>query len=195
MANLLFYDKNHVYELNGIKLPSVSEILRFISREVYSDINQYKLDNAAERGKNVHKACEQLICFGECEVSDDLFGYIQAFVKFLKENECEFSLVEKSLATNEFAGTLDLYGKVSNELTIIDIKTVSSVNKPLVRAQLNGYKILAEHNGHKVEALKCLQLMSDGKYRLYPVTIDDTEFMASLTLHKALNKKFERGII
>ena len=195
IAQLLFYDDKHVYELDGVKLPSVSEILRFISREVYSDISQFTLDNAAERGKAVHRACEQILKYKECEITDDNAGYIKGFVKFLKDNACDFTLIEKAMAGEDFAGTLDLYGTMNGKNVIVDIKTVSAVNKPLIKAQMNGYKILAEHNGHKVDELYCLQLLKDGKYRIYQVAIDDTEFKACLTLHCAMNKKHGKGRI
>ena len=32
MAKLIFYSENHSYEVDGLKLPSVSEVIRFISR-------------------------------------------------------------------------------------------------------------------------------------------------------------------
>ena len=60
MGKLIFYDKEHEYELNGEIVPSVSELSRFASREIYGDVNQYILDNAADRGTKVHKQCELL---------------------------------------------------------------------------------------------------------------------------------------
>ena len=56
MARLIFYDAEHEYTVDGVKYPSVSEILRFISREIYDDTNQYALDHAADLGTSVHKA-------------------------------------------------------------------------------------------------------------------------------------------
>jgi len=197
IAQLLFYDDKHVYELDGVKLPSVSEILRFISREVYNDISQFTLDNAAERGKAVHRACEQILKYKECEITDDNAGYIKAFVSFLKVNKVEPILIEKALANEKlgFAGTIDLYCGHEGINTIIDIKTVSVVIKPLISAQLNLYKMLLEHNNYTVGKLYCLQLKKDGKYTLYPVAINPTVASACLTLHKAMEQKFDRGKI
>lgn len=196
MAQLIFYDDKHVYEVDGVKIPSVSEIIRFISRESYADVNQYKLDIAAERGTKVHKLCEQMIKFGECEAGYDLVGYVQAFVLFCKEHSFEMQHSEKALACEEYAGTVDLVGTVDGEQAVVDLKTVSAVVKPLVKAQLNAYKRLVEHNGlPEVKCLYCLQLMANGKYRLYPVAIDSAEFDACLTLHKQMAKKHGRGSI
>lgn len=50
MSRLIFYNDTHSYQIDGETLPSVTEILRFISREIYADATSWKLDNAADRG-------------------------------------------------------------------------------------------------------------------------------------------------
>ena len=50
MGKLIFYDDKHVYEVDGKPLPSVSEVIRFLSKEEYQDVAHYTLDNASERG-------------------------------------------------------------------------------------------------------------------------------------------------
>ena len=41
MATLLFFDQGHKYTLDGEELPSVSELCRFLSREIYGDVAQW----------------------------------------------------------------------------------------------------------------------------------------------------------
>lgn len=80
MAQILkFFDAEHEYVVGDKKIPAVSEILRFLSREMYSSISQYTLDNAADRGKRVHKACEVLDKYGEAEIDKDIEPYIKAY--------------------------------------------------------------------------------------------------------------------
>ena len=198
MAQLIFYDTGHTYEVDGAKMDSVSEILRFLSREEYDDINQYHLDNAAERGTAVHKACEALYKYGSVECTPEVEPYVMAFLQFLKDHKCNFTDIERPLADTErcIAGTPDLCGTVDDEEAIVDIKAQSSVHKSLVKAQLNGYRGLRIVNGKPpAEKLYCLQLKPDGKYRLYPVAIDASEFEACYTLHTALKRKHPRGAI
>ena len=86
MATLLFFDQGHKYTLDGEELPSVSELCRFLSREIYGDVAQWRLDNAADRGTAVHKACESLDKFGSVDVQDAILPYLQAYLKFRREH-------------------------------------------------------------------------------------------------------------
>lgn len=210
MAQLIFYEKAHRYEVNGEEKPCVSEISRFASREVYGEVNQYTLDNAANRGSAVHKAAEVLDKYGECEVTADIEGYVRAYVRFKKDfGVGDYASIEKSLysAKYDFTGTLDrvlvvteqfaaaVKEKLGIELAvgaavIIDLKTSSAVQKVLARIQLNGYWHLANENGYeKIAGLFILHLKVDGTYKLLPFEIDDTLFMSCLNLHNAFRKK------
>lgn len=179
-------------------MDSVSQVLRFLSREEYSDIDQYRLDHAASRGTAVHTACEVLYKYKSVECTADVEPYVMAFAQFLKDHKCEFTDIEKPLADVEIgiAGTPDLCGTVDGEEAIVDMKAQAAIHKVLVKAQLNGYRHLRIKNGKpEPKKLYCLQLMGDGKYRLYPVAIDPTEWNACLALHNALKTKQPRGAI
>lgn len=198
MSQLIFYDDHHRYEVDGVPLASVSEVLRFLSREEYDDINQYKLDNAADRGTAAHKACEVLYKYKQVECTSEVEPYVMAFLTFLKDHKCEFTDIEYPLADADIgvAGTPDYCGTVDGVEAIVDVKAQSAIKKTLVKAQLSGYRHLRIKNGKpEPKALYCLQLMNTGKYRLYPVAIDDTEWQACLTLHNASKKKHSRGNI
>ena len=198
MAHLIFYDDGHVYEVDGERLPSVSEILRFISREEYGDISQYTLDNAGERGKAVHKATENIDRYGNAEIDDQYLGYIQAYVRFRKEHEVEWRDIEKSMyhPQKKYAGTIDRFGLVDGTSALVDIKTNAAIKKTLTKAQLNGYEDMRGANGEPpADAMYCLQLMKDGKYRLYPCKRDSSEFDACYMLHTRMTQRQERGEI
>lgn len=194
---LKFYDEGHRYVYNGEEIPSVSELLRFLSKEIYGEIDRYILDQAAERGTEVHLATQKLDESGTVEITEQIAPYIEAYALFLREHKVEWLYIEKAIAHPEllYAGTIDRVGEVDGKTTILDIKTNSAIKKPLVKAQLNGYQKLAGTIGMNVERLCCLQLMKNGKYRLYDVVTDDTEFLACYRLHSALKKTHSRGKI
>lgn len=194
MAQLLFFDEKHEYTLDGEKIPSVSELARFCSREIYENINQYTLDNACDRGTRVHKACENVDLLGECDVDEDIAGYVRAYIQFRKDygiKKENIVLVEKALSHNEmrFAGTLDRVFKIDGKTIIVDLKSSSVVKKVLAKIQLNGYEKLYFYNYNEpVDELWILQLKADGTYAVIKIAKDDSLFMACYTIDKELKE-------
>ena len=192
MAKILTLEKEkHEYELDGEILPSVSEITRFISRELYGEVNQYTLDRAAERGTNVHKLTEALDKYGSCEADEELLPYLQAYVEFRSKHECEWTEIERSMFHPDlrYAGTLDRLGTVDGENIIMDIKTSSQIQTVAVTAQLTLYQMMCEANGIKVGGLYVLQLKKDGKFTFREVIPDRDLADACLILHSRLTKR------
>ena len=188
MAQLLFFDEGHKYTLDGEELPSVSQLTRFISREIYGDVGQFNLDRAAERGTSVHKATELLDKYGTAEIDEDIAPYLQAYIAFRKEHKCEWQKIEYAThhPDNLYAGTLDRVGTIDGKLVVLDIKTSSTIQKPLYTAQLNLYR---EMLPDPIEQLIILHLRKDGTYKLIDIPIDDTLADACITMHEALKKK------
>lgn len=191
MARLIFYDESHSYTVDGQELPSVSELTRFISRELYSDINQTVLDRAADRGTRVHKVTEALDKYGEAECDDDILPYLQAYLEFRKKHKCEWSHIEKAMYHPDllYAGKVDRLGVMDGENVILDIKTTSQIHTVSVTAQLTLYKMMAEANKMKVDSIWVLQLKKEGGFTLREVTPDRDLADACLILHSRLVKR------
>lgn len=194
MAQILrFFDEEHEYKVGDTRIPAMSEILRFLSREIYSSISQYTLDNAADRGKRIHKACEVLDKYGEVEIDKDIEPYLSAYIQFRRDYAPEWTRIEYACYVDNdeltVAGTLDRYGRLKGGQAIVDLKTTAKVHKSYVSAQLNGYKLLAKAQGLKVDALYCLHLRKDGTYKLIEFPIDDTIFKACYAIHRIFEKK------
>ena len=198
MAQLTFFDEKHEYWYDGERIPSVSEVLRFASRETYSTVNQVILDEAKDRGTRVHKACEDIDKTGTVDVDADIAGYVKAYVKFVKDHKPKWELIEKAMMhpSKEYAGTLDRYGTIDGtRYCILDIKTTSKINKQLVAPQLHAYrKILLDNDPVRASgtALLSLQLKKDGTYKLDQHEDGKPLWDACLTLHKAFEKKARR---
>lgn len=191
MATLLFFNQDHRYTLDGEELPSVSELCRFLSREIYGNVEQWRLDNAADRGTAVHKATEVLDKFSKVDVDDSILPYVQAYLKFRKEHKAEWQKIEFAThhPTDKYAGTIDRYGLLDGILSLLDIKTSYTIHKPLCSAQLNLYRRMLKANGLDVNKLYILHLKKDGTYKLQPFDFDDTVPDGLLALHNALKKK------
>lgn len=188
---LTFYDKGHIYMLDGERIPCVSDLCRFLHRELYSDAPAWQMEAAAERGTKVHAATEALDGSGRAEIEEEYLPYLQAYARFRKEHEVQWELSECSMYHPEhrYAGTIDRYGTVNGKKTLLDIKTTYRVMKPLCLASLNLYRMILEEKEMEVEQLMILHLKKDGTYKLIRFDRDDAVPSALLTLHKVLQKK------
>ena len=192
MANLIFCDEQHRYTVDGEEVPSVSEITRFIAKEIYGEINQTILDSAASRGTSVHKAAEALDKYGKVEVSDEHLPYLKAYLKFLKENRPTWEKIEWAVNNQTlYAGTIDRYGTINGKQAIVDLKTTANIDKGhrvLYTAAQNLYRMAIEQD-HPVEAIYILQLKKDETYKLIEIEKQDELANACITLSQALKKR------
>lgn len=189
MAKLLFFDTEHRYTLDGEELPSVSEVTRFISREIYGDIGQFNLDRAAERGTAVHKATEILDKYGKVEITEDIEPYIKAYVAFRKEHECDWKYIERQSYEpgKRYAGTIDRLGTLDGVCTLVDIKTTSSISKrhrTLYSVCLTLYRRMFPDED--VKQLVILQLKNDGTYRIHRLEPLEELAESCVIMHHAL---------
>lgn len=195
---LTFDESTHTYEYDGKKVPSVTHILRFLSREEYGEIDESTLNAAADRGTKVHKAVEAINNGIEAKVEAAIMPYIIAYNKWLDDSKATVIGSEIRLGCPDYAGTVDALVEFGEgQYALIDIKTAESVKKTLVKAQLNAYRKLCQHCFIDTDnmVLLCIQLRKDGTYMQYGVAIGNDEFDACMTLHKAMERKHGRGKI
>lgn len=193
MSTLLFYDDSHKYTIDGEEVPSVSELTRFLTRELYNDAPQYFMDQAAKRGTSVHKATEAIDKFGTVEIEDEYAGFVKAYVSFLKEHEVSWGNIEWPVCNKEnempYAGTIDRVGALDGKTVILDIKTtanISGLHKLCYTAQLNLYRLAVKEK--PVEELWVLQLKKDGTYKLIQLEENKELAQACLMMHYAIQK-------
>lgn len=191
MSDLIFYEKNHIYMLGSERIPCVSDLCRFLHKEIYKDAPLWQMEAAADRGTAVHRATELLDKTGTAEISEDYAPYLEAYAAFRLEHEVEWELIERAdyHPLYRYAGTIDRYGMVDGFKTLLDIKTTYTVYKPLCSASLNLYRLMLEVRQKCVERLLILHLKKDGTYKLIEFAFDDAVPMALLTLHNVLKKK------
>lgn len=189
--SLRFLSPSHTYLLDGEPLPCVSDLCRFLSREIYKDAPTWQLETAAQRGTAVHAAAEALDRSGQAEIPEEYRPYVEAYAQFLRDYAPVWELIEHPdyHPHYRYAGTLDRYGQLSGTATLLDIKTTYTVHKPLCAASLNLYRLILLARGKPVEKLMILHLKKDGTYKLVPIPIDDTLPLSLITIHTALQKK------
>ena len=189
---LIFNAEEHKYINDGKVIPSVTEVIRFLSVDVAASANKEMRNAAAERGTRIHEACTAYDFVPQCEVDGDIVGYVQGYAAF-KRDYCikDWERFESILGNEYYAGTLDRYGKLDGIPTVLDIKTGSRLHMKVHTVQLAGYAKLLLENNHPVAQGAILQLKKNGTYTLKTVSDDELAdayfiFKRCLELHNYL---------
>lgn len=166
-----FIPDSHTYMVDGIIVPSVSQIMRPVSEKYYNGISAQVLDHAAKRGTRVHQAIYdmEVNCLPHKVFNVDIQSYLSNWLVIKKLKNIRPENQEIMLTNGKFCGTLDMIAMVDDQLSIIDFKTTAKVNKDLVEIQLAGYKELCEFNGWNIEKCYIIHLRKDG-VKLHDIT-------------------------
>lgn len=188
-----FDESTHTYTIDGIPVPSVTTVCRFLSYDQKSD-KPWLAQAAADRGSRIHAACCALDYGLEPEDAEDISGYLLAYRRFLKDYRPDWEGIEYLTGSLELglAGTIDRWGTLYDGTpVIVDIKTGSTLRDAPLRGQLTGYKRLLAHDRVHFHAQKlfALHLAKDGTYTLRPVAQDDAILDACLYLEKVTRRK------
>lgn len=171
-----FDEATHTYTLDGVELPSVTHIIRYLAVDKANNADPNMALIARERGSVVHEATVMYDYSGE--IPDDFPAeyapYLEAYVQFVRDYAPNWILTEYRMANEMlgFAGTLDRFGVIDGYFCILDIKTSYKVDILSLSAQLTAYHDLLlndkpEKIGDREIRHLGLQLMRNGKYRLY----------------------------
>ena len=181
-----FIEDGHIYLIDGVIVPSVTQILHKVFPEKYEGIPKEVLNAKAVYGTDVHKYIEIInkkkpkrpLAYIKRYCHPDMYQEesIRQYLEILQEYNIEILESEKIVSyENLYGGTLDIKAKVNGKLAIIDIKTTSELDKEWVSWQ-NSYYELADE---PVEALYVLWLPKGHLGRLEKVERVDKERLLS----------------
>lgn len=179
-SRVQFDEATHTYTLDGKELPSVTHIIRYLAVDKANNADPNMALMARERGSAVHEATVMYDYSGEIpdDFPSEYAPYLEAYVQFVRDYKPKWELIEHVMADEEsgFAGTLDRFGLIDDEYAILDIKTSYKIDMQSLSAQLAAYQQLlcvdigaSEYIEKYSKGINRygLQLMRDGKYRLY----------------------------
>ena len=194
MQKITFDQENHRYYIDGVEVPSVTTVCRFLAYDQKSD-KPWLARVAADRGTRVHEACAAIDYGLYPEETEDISGYLKAYCRFLKDYRPDWEGIEYTVGSAEIgmAGTIDRFGTLyDGRRCILDIKTGTQLHDAPLRAQLTGYKrLLALDRGFYPEYLYALQLSKDGTYTMVDVRQDDELLNACMFIHNAVRRKIK----
>ena len=158
-----YIDECHLYLVDGVILPSITQILKIKFGHKYDDVPKEVLSRAADKGTAVHKAIEDYCKLG---LDSDLlelrnFKFLQKQYKFeVLDNEVPVVLFKDDIPVA--CGRLDLVLKIGNDVGLGDIKRTSVLDKEYLAYQLNLYRIAYQQCYDKeITFLKGVHLRED----------------------------------
>jgi hypothetical protein len=171
MNNLTFNAEDHSYYLDGVRLPSVTQILRGVGLIDFSHVPPERLEASMKFGTAVHRACE-LYDFNnldEASLDPALRPYLDAWIKCRKDTMMIIEAIEEKVVSVKyrFAGMLDRR-VVMDKCGILDIKTSVDIS-PATKLQLAGYELAYnEMAGNKNRSCRrwVVLLKDDGTYKI-----------------------------
>lgn len=190
--NIQFNEERHEYSVDGVIVPSVSEIIKPLTVDTAEKAKPWLRDIAADRGTRIHQAT-MLMDYGEdVEIDADIEGYIKAYQRFLDDYNPKWEGIESIVYHDyfQYAGTIDRYGYIDGEKVLVDIKT-GAYNKYTMSAQLGAYICaLAKMNGFRASRAFDLMLSRDGTYQMKPIDHNASAlFIDCLSIYDTMKRR------
>lgn len=139
---LEYIDETHTYLVDGVIVPSITQILKVKFGNKYNGVSKEVLNNAAKKGTEVHEAIETYCKTGEVKDLQEVknFIFLQKQYKFeVRRNEVPVILFKGDKPIG--AGRFDLELEISNSVGGGDIKRTATLDKEYLAYQLNIYRI------------------------------------------------------
>lgn len=158
-----YYDDEHMYLVNGVIVPSITQLLKKRFGGKYNGVDSAVLNKAAEEGTKVHKAIELYCKDGEESELEELrnFKFLRKKYGFeVLDNEVPIVLFDEGEPIA--AGRLDMVLKMGDNIGLADIKRTSVLDKEYVGLQLNLYRLAYQQcYGTEITILRAIHLRED----------------------------------
>lgn len=170
---LEYIDSDHLYLVDGVIVPSITQMLKKKFGAKYDMVDENTLQRAAERGTAVHSAIERYCEAGE---DDPAFRELQNFKWLLRQYK--FEVLKNEIPVILFragkpiaAGRLDMVIQSEEGLGIADVKRTSSLDKEYLFYQLNLYRLAYKQDySREIDFLRAIWLREEKrKYVKIPV--------------------------
>lgn len=162
---------------DGKRLPGVTTIVSLLDKPQLKawanrlglqgiDLNSY-MDDLASVGTLAHEMIQahftgDKVDFNEYSKNDitRAENALISFYNWIDTMPIKPILNEAQLTNDDFGGTVDMLAEIDGRNVLIDFKTGSGIYEEM-GYQLAGYKILLEHNGHRVDQAMIVRVGRD----------------------------------
>lgn len=160
---LEYFDDTHEYLVDGVIVPSITQILKSKFSNKYVGISKEVLNRASAKGTEVHEAIERYCKNSESSELKEVrnFKFLMEKYNFkVKANEVPIILFKNNEPVA--GGRLDLVLELDNKIGGADIKRTAKLDKEYLAYQLNLYRIgYKQCYGIEWEFLKGIHLKDD----------------------------------
>ena len=173
---LEYIDEEHIYLVDGVIVPSITQIVRTKDPDKYGAVSEAVLKRAADAGTAVHEAVEDYAMTGKDNGLPEVrgFRFLQKHYRF-KVEAVEVPVILFDEGEPLAAGRLDMVIRNDKgELGLADIKRTSALDKNYLAYQLNLYrKAYIQDYGADITHLAGLHLREEvRKYVPIPIVED-----------------------
>ena len=214
-----YFDDTHTYLVDGVIVPSITQILKYKFGKKYEGIDKDVLKRAADAGTKVHEAIEAYCILkrametekgideavaayyetgmGEKYPEVRNFQFLKKHYKFeVLENEVPVILQKDGKVIG--AGRLDLVLEMDGKIGGADIKRTSTLDKEYLAYQLNLYRIAYRQTyGIEWEFLRGVHLRNDvRKFVTIPIKEPQVwEFLNEWEAHNEDERKMDASSV
>ena len=166
LTELTFEEGHHIYRLNGVEIPSVSELMKPLKDTCYAGVGAKTLENAANKGTSVHNSIENWIKFGIEDVPAEHRGSFDGFREWWDRYQPEVLASEMKIYHKllQYGGTIDLLCIIDGLVTLVDFKTTYRLIEMSCGVQLEAYSQALASHGVTVGKKHILHMKKDGKW-------------------------------
>ncbi|OHE28877.1 MAG: hypothetical protein A2Y45_04120 [Tenericutes bacterium GWC2_34_14] len=190
-----YIDDTHTYIVDGVVVPSVTQIVSTVLPSPYKNIEPDVLKQAADRGIALHEEIEQFEKDGVMGSSIEFNHYL-----YLKKQYVFDAVDNEKLIVLEYngkvicAGRLDMIIQIGGkkDLGIGDIKRTYQLHMDHLKLQLNLYRLgYMQSYGKHIDYLKCLHLRK-WTYGFVDVPIDEDYARTSIKRYLEVNETIDQ---
>ena len=201
-----FIEEEHIYLIDGVIVPSVSEILHFIFPNKYKDVPEHILESKAEYGTKIHESIEMYEANLKTMSKEEAFdvtiqakelNYIQiaSLKQYLKlKEEYNIKVLDQEQMIHfedKYAGRFDMIANINNIYSLCDIKTTAELDKEYLSWQLSLYAYAYEklNSSNHFEKLYAIWLPKKGLGQIIEI-----ERKSEKEILKVLEEYYEQSI-
>lgn len=169
-----YHQHDHTYYVDGLVVPSVSDLCKKAYPNRYRGIDSNTLARAIKRGNHLHQLIETYETKGILGNTIEFKNYLKLKESLnFKVKQVETMVLIKYQDTIIACGRFDLLVELNGSLCLIDIKRTRELHIPTYTLQLNLYRYgLMSNTAIEIETLKILRLR-DSDAHIVDIPIDD----------------------